>query len=222
MTILIVPYRPDHGHCDQFWAFLRDNYWTHQPYDIAIGEHLDGPFNRSYAINQAADRDWDTAIIADTDTWVPAKQLHTAVMTATISGRLTAAFDAVVELSQPCTDNILTGRTPLAGSFEATKVRTRELETQSSMLVIPRKLWDDVGGFDERFKGWGGEDSAFWHACHLLGGEPKRIPGNAYHLWHAPAKGKFQGIEYKRNLNLWRRYERARTVEQLKAVQCSR
>lgn len=222
MTIIvIVPYRPDRGHRDKLWAYLKDNYWTHQPYEIVVGEHHDGPFNRAAAVNSAADRDWDTAIIADTDTWVPAKQLHTAIMQATITRRLTAAFDAVVELSQPCTDDILTGRTTLAGSFTATKVRTRELETQSSMLVVTRDLWDQVGGMDDRCKGWGAEDNIFWHACRVIGGEPNRVSGNAYHLWHSPAKGKQHGIDYKRNFNLWKRYEHATTVEQLRAVQCS-
>lgn len=220
-TIVIVPYRPDHGHRDRLWNFVRDNYWNHQPFEVVIGEHLDGSFNRSAAINQAAERDWDLAIIADSDTWVPAKQLHNAIQTAKVTGKLVAAFNAVVELSQPCTDNLLSGRLTINGSFEATKVRTRDMETQSSMLVIPRKLWDQGPIFDERFKGWGGEDSAAWKTCSLLAGEPIRVSGNAYHLWHSPAKGKFQGIDYKRNLNLWRRYEQASTVDELRAVQCS-
>jgi hypothetical protein len=216
---VIVPYRPDHGHRDRLWAFVRENYWAHQPFEILTGQHLDGPFNRSKAINDAAGScDWDLAIIADADTWVPAKQLHTALMTAKISKHLTLAFDAVVELSQPCTEDLLSGRTPLSGSFNATKVRTRELETQSSMLVIHRELWDAVGGFDPRFKGYAGEDNAWYRACSLVGGEPKRISGNAYHLWHSPA-GR-HGIDYKRNLNLWGKYKQARTVEELRAVQC--
>jgi hypothetical protein len=212
--IVIVPYRPDHGHRDKLWKHLKDQYWVHQPYELVVGEHLSGPFNRSEAINQAADRPWDVAVIADADTWVPAKQLHHAIELAEQSRRLVAAFNAVVELSQPCTENILIGRTSLAGSFEATKVRTRDLETQSSMLVIHRDLWDRVGGFDPRFSGWGCEDNSFWKACDLHAGT-EHVSGNAYHLWHSPARGKGHGIEYRRNLNLWHRYETARTVDEL-------
>lgn len=214
-TIVIVPYRADNGHRDRLWTFVRENYWVNQPYEIVIGHHTDGLFNRSRAINQAADRDWDVAIIADADTWVPAKQLHQALLTANITKSLVAAFDTVVELSQPCTDKLLRGNATLAGNFEATTVRTRDMETQSSMLVINRALFDQVGGFDERFQGWGGEDSAFWKACTLHAGQPHRITGNAYHLWHSPAKGKFHGIDYQRNLNLWRRYEAAQSIEDL-------
>ena len=219
-TIVIVPFRPDYGHRDRLWEWVRGNYWKHLPWPIELGHHDKGAFNRAAAVNSAADRQWDYAIIADSDTWVPAKQLMAAVSATQATGRLVAAFDAVVELSQPCTDNILRGQTTISGSFEAGKIRTRELETQSSMLVVPRTLWDRAGGMDERFAGWGCEDNAFWRACSINSGEPQRLSGNAYHLWHAPASGKFNGSEYRRNLELWRRYERCMTVEQLRSVQC--
>lgn len=216
--IVAIPYRPDFGHRDQLFTHLKDHYWNQIGFELLVGHDTEGPFNRAKAVNQALSGRWDVAVIADADTWVPAKQLHRAILTARITKRLVAAFDAVVELSRDCTTDILSGKTSLAGSFHADRVRTRHMETQSSMLVIPRKLWDQVGGMDERFEGWGAEDNAFWHACTVHGGEPDRISGNAYHLWHPAAPGKASGIQYKRNVNLWLRYERARTVEQLRAI----
>lgn len=218
MTVVLIPYRPDHGHRDQLWHHIRDNYWRHTGFDVVLGENLDGPFNRSKAVNTAAARDWDIAVIADSDTWVPARQLHHAIDAAKVTGRLVAAFDAVVELSRDFTLGILAGKHTLAGSFGAERVRTQDLETQSSMLVVPRELWDSVGGMDEHFCGWGGEDNAFWKACTLHAGLPERISGNAYHLWHPPAKGKHHGIDYKRNLNRWKRYEAARTIADLQTI----
>lgn len=215
-TIVLVPYRSDGGHRDTLWTFLSEKYWKPLGYKVVIGQD-DGSesFNRSRAINRAADRDWKYAIIADADTWVPAGQLRRAVMNAKITGHLSTAFDSVVELTQPTTAALLDGKIDMNDSFGCLRVRRRDMETQSSMLVVPRLLWDRVGGFDERFQGWGGEDSAFWKACTLHGGRPHRVSGNAYHLWHVPAEGKFTGPEYTKNLALWRRYEAAQTTEDL-------
>jgi len=217
-TVVIVPYRPDHGHRDQLWRYLREHYWAKLPYKVLIGEHLRGPFNRSAAINTAARSDWDVAVIADSDTWVPAAQLHDAVAQAHHTGRMTSALTAVVEISQRCTLEILADRLTLAGSFEADRVRTRDMETQSSMLAVPRALWDRFPLFDERFHGWGGEDSAAWRAAEILGGTVDRVSGNSYHLWHQPAAGKFRGPEYRRNFQLWQRYRDARTEQDLRRI----
>lgn len=214
-TIVIVPYRPDGGHRDRIWHFLRENYWKPMGYQVVVGWHTQGPFNRSKAVNGAADRMWTQAIIADSDTWVPPGQLYRALMNSKITKHLSAAFDAVVEVTQPSTEDLLTGRIGFDDSLGCARIRRRDLETQSSMLVISRSLWDKVGGFDERFEGWGGEDNAFWKACALHGGTPHRMSGNAYHLWHTPADGKHTGPEYTRNLALWRRYESASTIKDL-------
>lgn len=217
-VVVAVPYRPDFGHRDRLFTHLREHFWNNVGFRLLIGRNDDDPFNRSAAVNTALAGSWDVAVIADADTWVPARRLHEAVDLAWESDRLVAAFDAVVELSREGTEDVLCGRVGLGGSFSADRVRTRELETQSSMLAVSRFLWNSVGGFDERFRGWGAEDNAFWRACAIRGGEPERLAGNAYHLWHPAAAGKHGGIQYKANVNLWRRYERAQSVDDLAAI----
>jgi len=221
MTLVIVPYRADGGHRDRLWAHLLEHYWGKLPHTVVIGNHTVGPFNRSAAINVAADRDWDVAVIADSDTWVPRQQLTTAIATARQSGRLTAAFTQVVEIDRRCTAAVLAG-TGSVENFGIEKVRTSGMETQSSMLVIPRRLWDHIGGFDERFVGWGGEDNAFWQAAAILGRQPHRIPGSAYHLWHSKAVDttrRARDPNYQSNLRRWARYRVARTETQLRRAQ---
>lgn len=209
---VIVPYRADNGHRDRLWAFLRTHYWA--GFDITLGHHHDGPFNRAKAVNQAARGDWDVAVIADADTWVPYDQLAEAIHTAKTSGKLTAAFTTVAELTRGTTETILSSQS-LATPTSVLRIRRKDIDTQSSMLVIRRDLWDSIGGMDERFQGWGGEDNAFWKAATLHAGQPERIHGHAYHLWHPPAADKHRGPDYRRNLHLWRRYQTATTIEEL-------
>lgn len=215
-TVILIPYRPDNGHRDRIWAHLKHHHWNN--HTVIVGTSPDGPFNRSAAINQAAKQtDWDVAVIADADTWTPHNQLQTAIKQATETGKLTAAFTAVVELTQQCTDTILNGQITHA-DIGIEKIRTEPLVTQSSMLVITKELWHNVGGFDERFIGWSCEDNAFYRACHIIGGPPNRVDGYAYHLWHPPALRSRSDPNYTNNQALWRQYRAATTPRQLKRL----
>ena len=51
--------------------------------------------------------------------------------------------------------------------------------------MISRKDYDQVGGHDERFVGWGSEDSAFIKTVTtMIDKPPLRLSGVAFHLWH--------------------------------------
>lgn len=50
--------------------------------------------------------------------------------------------------------------------------------------IISSSNFYKVGGFDERFKGWGAEDDAFYNKCSLMGVPPHRLPYDLLHLYH--------------------------------------
>jgi glycosyltransferase involved in cell wall biosynthesis len=50
--------------------------------------------------------------------------------------------------------------------------------------IMSRNAFDIVGGWDERFRGWGGEDHAAMRAMDTLYGPHKTLPGLVIHLWH--------------------------------------
>jgi hypothetical protein len=223
-TVVLVPYRSDNGHRDRLWEYLCDGYWPQFGWPVCVGaDPGGGRFNRSAAVNAAAaQRPWDVAVIADSDTWVPPGQLRRAAGLAVESGRLVSALSGVVEFDRDCTEAMLAARFS-EKTLSVGAVRTDELATQSSMLVVTRQLWDNIGGFDEQFSGgWGGEDNAFWRAASILAGAPLRVPGFAFHLWHEPAATdtyKRSDPGYRANLLRWHKYRVARTPAQLRQAQ---
>lgn len=50
--------------------------------------------------------------------------------------------------------------------------------------MMPREAFDLVGGWDERFRGWGGEDHAAMRAMDTLYVLHKTLPFRVFHLWH--------------------------------------
>lgn len=66
-----------------------------------------------------------------------------------------------------------------------------------------------VGGWDERFVGWGWEDRAFAHAADQILGPHQRPSGAIYHLWHpAPIEQTIHHPKYQENWSLYNEYIR--------------
>ena len=59
-------------------------------------------------------------------------------------------------------------------------------------MIFPREAYDVLGCFDERFKGWGGEDVSLLRALDTLYGKHKTIRTCIFHLWHP-----YIGIDYR-------------------------
>ena len=227
--MILVPYRSDGEHRDRVWDFTRR--WLlqrHPNCPIYVGTSPAGPFNRSAAINRAAEdaSRWDVAVVCDPDTVVSPVQLESAVHRAHSTGLLVSALTEVVELTQRSTARLLADNITDLRALRAMRTRTKDDLTQSSVIAVPRTLWDAVGGFDEGFRGWGCEDTAFWIAAtrhagvgrHRPGdGAPLRVPGPAYQLWHRSKIRLFDPLFYQNFLRL-QAYQRAETLEQLPAL----
>jgi glycosyltransferase involved in cell wall biosynthesis len=50
--------------------------------------------------------------------------------------------------------------------------------------IMPREAFETVGGWDCRFRGWGGEDHSAMRAMDTLYWRHKTLPGQVLHLWH--------------------------------------
>lgn len=203
-VVVLVPRRSDPWR-DRLWRYVRTKLEREVDWPVVEGVSDPGPFNRAAAINRAAkQRTWQVAVILDADTVVDPERLRLGVEEAG-RGLLVLPHDNFRSLTRRATNQVLAGRIlPEEG-----EVRWVRNETNSSCLCIGRDLWDEVGGFDERFRGWGFEDAAFYAACRQLAGA-QRIGGPVHHLWHPRSREKDPGRpDYTRNRELAERYKRA-------------
>jgi hypothetical protein len=64
---------------------------------------------------------------------------------------------------------------------------------QGASVVVARDAFFEIGGFDESFVGWGGEDNEFWERAEARGRVDAFGSLPFIHLWHAPQGGKLVG-----------------------------
>lgn len=212
----LVPWRADGGHRERLWDHCAQ-HWSQALPEIPIvqGSSPEGPFNRSAAINQAAEGAWDVGVVLDADVFCEASQVRAAVRRTSETGRVTLAFDRFIGLNPLMTRKVLEGfkGDPKRGARFISDIH------ESSIVCIPRKLWDEVGGFDERFIGWGQEDVAFIQAARVLGGEIGRIKGPVFHLFHQKSPERHtRRPEYVKNQELGQRYRMTSTPEAMREL----
>lgn len=217
---ILVPRRSDGGRRDQLWSWCRPRWEEAFPdCEIVEGNCENGPFNRSAAINDAAEiaGDWDVAIIVDGDVFVPPEQVEAAVQSASASGRACFAFTDYFALNRSMTDRVLEGHD---GDWRpGLNLKMLAGRHVSSCIVVPRPLWDEVDGFDERFVGWGAEDVAFMLSCRVLGGGVDRVAGAVWHLWHPTTLERDKHLpDYRAGEALSHRYMEAHDPDVMRSV----
>ena len=187
-VVFLVPRRRDSGERDKLWKFCRHKLEQQFPdWMVYEGHHDHGLFNRSMAINRASRLagDWDVAIIIDSDVLLDRNLLAESVRLAVETGRFVMPFNVRKDLSRDGTTRVISG---YRGSWQSFVHKVYD-DMCSMAVVVGRPLWDMVGGFDEKFRGWGFEDNSFAAACETFSGQPiLKLKGEAWHLWHPTAK----------------------------------
>lgn len=209
---------------EAIWKYTQPRWAALGP--VYVGEINDpdmeaATYNRAEAINDGAERateavpDWETIIVIDRDVVVPRAQVGNAIIMSSQNRRAALPYRRYHPLTEKATNDVLAGGEPPKHSVQ---VPPGILTTHvSSCIVVPRFLWDMIGGFDIRFVGWGGEDRAFHAACKVLGGGIENVDGIVYHLWHQPTGGP-SSPNYRANKALQDMYLKARTPEAMHAV----
>ncbi len=213
--MICVPWRSDYGQRERVWRACATRWAAMFPAgSVWLGTWPAQPFNRAAARNAAVAEltgnvpDWDVAVLSDADVMLAdADQLHTAVNVARQTGRLVYAHTWQATLGRDATERVLAGEDPATLPRDDAEW---EQQTYSGVYAVPRPLWDTLGGFDERFTGWGCEDMAFMLGAKVFGGRVARTTGTVYHLHHDRPREEREGQPYyPANHALFERYQAA-------------
>lgn len=206
-------------------------YWAHELPDaeIIIGKSRSKVFCKGEALNNAFRKSTGKVIaIIDADAYIQGGVIeHCAkrILEEEEHHLWYVPYKNLYRLTKEATNDILSSdpedpiRLPRhlhQSFFENSADQSHYGHRYGAMLmVLPRKAIETLGCFDERFKGWGGEDVAFLRAMDTLFGKHKTMSTSIYHLWHP-----FIGDNYRNrrwagqqhdsiNSNLANRYHRA-------------
>jgi len=182
---------------------------------VDIATHASGhtPFNlaacRNGLASEAFHGGYDVMLLCDADLVLDPHAAHAAVLAALEDSqlgkpRMHLPFDILRALTPGGRRMVLDGADP----DEAPAIDEFDWSVGGAIVCRP-EVWWSVGGQDERFRGWGGEDTAFsCVASTLLGGLVRHI-GAANHLWH-PITVDQTSPEYIANFALLGRYGEAK------------
>lgn len=221
----VTPRRADGGRRDKLWQFSDRRWhdafpdWTHH----VASDDGTGPFCRGRLVNRgAADiDDWDVLVITDGDVVIDPAQVVQGVDIAARSNRAVLPFNRYLPLDEPMTNKVLGGYDGDWSDGLDWSAMGAQHSHVSSVVIVPRAVRERVGGFDERFSGWGAEDRAFHRAAEITAGV-ERVPGPVWHLWHpwSPERDE-SSRQYQANERLWSRYRSATTLAELDEVRCT-
>ena len=134
-------------------------------------------------------------------------------------------YDRLIDLSPEESKIIMNGHYDLEVTRRIEELnRVREGQFTcfcGGIFVIRRAVFEALGGFDERFLGWGGEDDAMTHKLVSLVRNLKTMENQeAFHLWHERDPRAMVGhAHYQDNLRLISEYRSLGRAELLQLCQ---
>lgn len=188
------------------WKWLREYWAYHFPLaEIIVGvdalseENPGIPFSKSTAINEAASRaTGDILIIVDADGFLKISDvkrcIHQIREAREEDKRLWfIPYRRFYRLSERASARLLSSDVrdpyqfpspPNPADIQNTSGSQHGHWFGAGIQIMPREAFDAVGCWDERFRGWGGEDHAAMRATDTLYWPHKTLPSQFLHVWH--------------------------------------
>lgn len=214
---VLVPWRAGDPDREKAWTYLQA-YWlaisSDLIMDIEVVEGHDsgvGPFNCAQAINDAFRKSTGRYVAIFGADCLP--DLRSLEITW---HRLTAGQAPWVPMYNRVDYWDKAGTSAIIDEAyfpdEVSICKPMSVPFQTAYLAMPREHYIEAGGHDERFVGWGAEDSAFRRSLYLLYGDQESVDLPMRCLHHAGGHRSMSD----NNLKLIREYEQIDDKDRLK------
>jgi N-terminal domain of galactosyltransferase len=197
---IITPFRPDNLRRQQTWDWLSAYYRYHLPKAEFITCTNDGvPFCKTAAFNDGVRQaHGDIFVLLDADCYMR----HETILTAAKNIRAARKhgeklwyipYRRFYRITNLASWYVLTSTANDPFEFKDPPrpdyIEERQGNSQGHWFgalcqIMPREAYEEVGGMDERFAGWGGEDLAFMRAVDTLWAKHKTLDVQILHLHH--------------------------------------
>lgn len=210
---IIIPFRSsDYRRQQSFnWVFQRWQHWYPEA-EIIVSNPETESFSRSEARNKGVRlAKNDLIIMADADTYC-SKQEPLDLLLELVQGREVPwglPYEIYFNASDECSQYLLKQNPETFEPIETEIGYDHRLTDSISGVYVTRKQdWEECGGLDERFLGWGYEDRAIQLSLDTLIGPHFRMKDSfVIHLWHpAPEENCFGQPYIEQNRALYNRY----------------
>jgi hypothetical protein len=149
--------------------------------------HADMPYSRAWAFNVGARRArGELLLLHDNDMLVTENYAFELFLRFGEGYEVINLKRFIFYLTEAHSTELLHGRAKILD--ESPESVVQNLEAGGS-VGVSREAYFAIGGFDESFVGWGGEDNEFWERAQTRSVWPySYLP--IIHLWHSPQPGK--------------------------------
>lgn len=203
---VICPLRAGFGHDrNAAWTTARVAAFAGDETEIIFGNSPDGLFNKAAAVNDGASRaTGDVLALLDADAMLTRYAVLRAVQIVA-DGGWCRPFHTVWALTEHYSAQVLEYPPSLDVPIDESEVAHKMPLNPGMAVFLSRRDFEDIGGMDPRFVGWGGEDESWGFQCGTLLGQSQRVEAVCGHLWHESVEQLHQP-HFKQNVELRNRY----------------
>lgn len=159
------------------------------------------PYNRSWGFNIAyRESDSPHIVFGDSDIIMNVGEFKSSVEAAA-SLDVVSPYSSVLDLTsqESLVDLDRMASITRAGRGERDNQKTNLC---GGVVIFSRDAFERVGGWDEDFVGWGGEDDMMTFKVHAAGLRTASLPFRCFHLWHP--RGDIDPVAYSKTLRMLR------------------